>query len=245
MSLLTDPPGVQCAVMVRFLVQVVVSYLPRPWRRGPFRIADEELRAATIVSAALQALVFLVILVFGYFRFMHSVMAAEGMEQASLGAMEKGGEAAMSGLGVLFTISFLLTPLALLCEYFIIEGFVRGIAAVATGEAPATLPLQLACWAAQRLQAHRAERAMGERVVDLVQPGPNSGLIIHSCRTKDWTPLNTIRYQDVDYELASAEEGSLPRRFIYHLRMAPSWKVLRGFRQYDPNEPLLEQTKQE
>ncbi|MGZ4813193.1 MAG: hypothetical protein ACXVZI_10530, partial [Terriglobales bacterium] len=53
-----------------------------------------------------------------------------------------------------------------------------------------------------------------------------------------WNEIVSIRYNDELYELRSVESGEPPHRFVYLLRKKPLNKVLRGWRDYDPGEPL-------
>ena len=48
----------------------------------------------------------------------------------------------------------------------------------------------------------------------------------------------TVSYEDQLYEVASQEEGTPPRRFVYLLRPKPDHKVVRGLHHYDPEEAL-------
>ena len=200
-----------------------------------------DLRTPALISGILQFVGLVVLIILRYPAFVKSTMATEGMERAQLGAMAKGGETAVMGFGVLLLAAYLVHPITLLLEYFCLEGFVRALAALVTGEVLPTLPLVGAAWALGRTRAAAAEKALGPRVADLVQTGDGSlyHLLIASCRQKEgWDRLMTVSYQEKLYEVTHHEEGLPPRRFLYHLRSKPEGKVVRGLCHYDPAEVL-------
>jgi hypothetical protein len=123
------------------------------------------------------------------------------------------------------------------------EGFVRVTAAVATSEELPTLPLFLLSLLDARAREYRRERALGPRVVDVVQVEGASDLLIASCRSKPWNQLTTIRYQDQLYELARTNQGAKPRPFLYLLRRIPPSKLVRGIHDYSPEEALPEKER--
>jgi len=224
-----------------FPLAMALSYLPQSWRRKLNLLDMGDLRTAALVSGLLQVAACAAVIVLRYSAFVKSTMAAEGMERAQLGAMEKGGESAVMGFGLVLLAAYLVSPLTILLEYFLAEGLIRAVAALVTGEVVPTLPLVGAAWALGRTQEAAAEKALGPRVVDLVQPGDGSfyHLLIASCRPKQgWDRLLTVSYQEKLYEVTHHEEGVPPRRFLYHLRLKPEGKVVRGLHHYDPAEAL-------
>lgn len=225
----------------RFPLAMALSYLPAPWRRKLGLVDAGDLRTPALISGILQIAGCAALIVLRYPAFVKSTMAAEGMERAQLGAMEKGGETAVMGFGLVLLAAYLVHPITLLLDYFCLEGLVRALAAFVTGEAVPTLPLVGVAWVQQRRGAAAAEKALGPRVVDLVQPGDGSlyDLLIASCRPKQgWDHLMTVSYQEKLYEVTHHEEGAPPRRFLYHLRKKPEGKVVRGLYHYDPAEVL-------
>lgn len=224
-----------------FPLAMALSYLPQSWRRKLNLLDMGDLRTAALVSGILQVAGCAAVIVLRYSAFVKSAMAAEGMEQAQLGAVEKGGETAVMGFGLVLLAAYLVSPLTILLEYFLAEGLIRAVAAFVTGEAVPTLPLVGAAWALGRTQEAAAEKALGPRIVDLVQPGDGTlyHLLIASCRPKQgWDRLMTVSYQEKLYEVTHHEEGVPPRRFLYHLRLKPEGKVVRGMHHYDPTEVL-------
>ncbi|MGH9669128.1 MAG: hypothetical protein ACRD3A_03345 [Terriglobales bacterium] len=227
---------------------MVVSYLPDRYRRKLGFLDIGDMRTPALISGMLQILACFVLIVLLYPAFVNRVMAGQSMEKAQLGAMEKGGETAVMGFGLVLLAAYLVHPVTLLLEYFLLEGFVRALAALVTGEVVPTLPLVGLAWALGRTQAAAAEKALGPRIVDLVQPGDGSlyDLLIASCRPKEgWDHLMTVSYQEKLYEVTHHEEGNRPRRFLYHLRRKPEGKVVRGLYHYDPAEVLRVEPEEE
>lgn len=225
----------------RFPLAMALTYLPVSWRRKLNLLDAGDLRTPALVSGILQVAVSAALIALRYPVFVKNVMGTQGMERAQLGAMEKGGETAVMGFGLVLLAAYLVSPITLVLDYFCLEGFVRALAALITGEVVPTLPLVAVSWAQGRTQEAAAEKALGPRIVDLVQPGDGSlyHLLIASCRPKQgWDHLVTVSYQDKLYEVTHHEEGTPPRRFLYHLRRRPEAKVVRGLYHYDPAEVL-------
>jgi hypothetical protein len=129
-----------------------------------------------------------------------------------------------------------------LLALFMLEGFVRAIAATGADEVLPSLPLQLFAFLHTKLDMQSREKHLGERIRDEVQPIAADSLQIASCRPKPWTQLTSISYEGVFYELVSEHEGKSPRRFLYILRRKPTTAVIRGIHDYNPDE-VLEVTK--
>ena len=114
------------------------------------------------------------------------------MDQWIADTMAKGGEhvfvdpRAQFTVGSLTTLEYLTQPLTMVLLYFTIEGAVRLLAGVVTGEVVGTLPLQAVAWLHGKLEARWAEWKLGPRVVDFVQEGDGTDydLCILSCRPK-------------------------------------------------------------
>lgn len=232
----------------RFPLAMALSFLPAAWRRKLGLVDAGDLRTPALVSGILQIATCAALIALRYPAFVRSTMAGQSMERAQLGAMEKGGETAVMGFGLVLLVAYLVHPITLVLDYFCLEGVVRAMAAFITGEAVPTLPLVGAAWALGRSQEAAAEKALGPRIVDLVQPGDGSlyHLLIASCRPKQgWDHLMTVSYQEKLYEVTHHEEGVPPRRFLYHLRNKPEGKVVRGLYHYDPAEVLRVATAEE
>jgi len=105
------------------------------------------------------------------------------------GMAEKGGDTAVRGIGMILLVGYVLLPLSILLIYFAVEGVVRFLAVMTTGEVVGTLPLALVDMAGQKWNAYYAEKKQGPRIPDLVGISPMVGsgydLSIASCRQKD------------------------------------------------------------
>jgi hypothetical protein len=232
----------------RFPLAMALTFLPAAWRKKLNLLDTGDLRTPALVSGILQVATCAALIALRYPAFVKSTLAGQNMEKAQLGAMEQGGETAVMGFGLVLLVAYLVHPITLVLDYFCLEGAVRALAAFVAGEAVPTLPLVGAAWVLERRQAAAAEKALGPRIVDLVQPGDGTlyDLLIASCRPKQgWDHLMTVSYQEKLYEVTHHEEGSPPRRFLYHLRKKPEGKVVRGLYHYDPAEVLRPQPEEE
>ncbi len=223
-----------------FLISILVSFLPPPWRRWWRHDESEELAFAAFISGILQMLTFFVLHLVHLFYFFEF-----GMQRAAREALMAGQDIDMPmerfgmSLGLMGWIEYMLHPVSLLLTYFLIEGSLRMIAGLAAKQAVATLPLHLLAMLQRGVARHSAERALGSKIVDRVETGdgPEFDLRIHTCRLREnWDRLMTISYRDNLYEIAEQTEGAPPHRFIYTLRKMPPGKVVRGMHHYRPDE---------
>jgi len=217
---------------------ILLTFLPKRYRDHftHFAIPD----AAVVISGFLQVFLSLGLLFNDYHAFMTARLASIPVEVGEKVA-EKGGESAIMGFGGFFMMEYMLRLTTILLIYFLLEGLVRVIAAIAASEAVPTLPLKLVEVADARLSAKSHEKKMGARIRDEVQlDGNGQELQIASCRPKPWTQLTAISHQGQFYELVSEQESTAPRPFIYILRKKPPTAVIRGIYAYDPDEVLQE-----
>jgi hypothetical protein len=215
---------------------IILSFLPKRYREAftPFEIPS----AGSIIGGFLESFVAFGLLIHSYSTFMNDRMAATSlilMEKAA----EKGGEAAVASLGGFALIDFLLRLTTILLAFFVLEGLIRVIAAIAGRETVPTLPLKMLEFAQAQLSAQQKERSMGARLRDEVTADPSrQSLRIASCRPKEWSQLTTISHEGDLYELVSEQEAPAPRPFVYQLRKKPPTAVIRGIYAYDPDEVL-------
>src|SRR3972149_2602451 len=106
----------------RFPLAMALTYLPAPWRRKLNLLDMGDLRTAALVSGILQVAGCAALIALRYPVFVKSMMAGQSMERAQLGAMEKGGETAVMGFGLVLLAAYLVSPLTLVLDYFCLEG---------------------------------------------------------------------------------------------------------------------------
>ena len=230
--------------MLAFLRGAFDSLWPKRYRPG-----TEVSPGSAIASGLIQLLVCLTGFIYRYFVFIG--LDLFGARRTALHAVEVGGSSTgmpadvlLAGTGVLVLMEYLIQPLSLVLIYFTFEGLLRAVAAFITGEIVPMMPLVLVAWVHGKIGDAKAERALGERIPDLVEPveSPDIKLCIRSCRPKEsWNHLMTVFYKDEMYEIAEEAPGNFPHQFIYLLRRKPDHKVVRGTHHYDPNEVLLNQ----
>lgn len=222
---------------------IFLTLLPAGWRGGWLSHWRGNLRKSAVLSGALELLAAVALLIFRYQRYASAEMAKMD-PRVLLAAAEKAGESAIQSLGMMFLITYVMTPLSLLLIYLGLEGVFRFGAAIGTGEVVGTLPLVLVDKLFGMTGKYGQEVMQGPRVPDLVfQPETDDGerydLGVASCRKKeDWDHLITISYDGVLYEVAASATGKPPRTYLYLLRRAPVHKIVRHLHEYDPKEGL-------
>lgn len=217
---------------LEFLSAMAHALLPRAWWGDWQPRSTVTLRRAALLEGWLQMLVFAAVQVWRYVFF----FALRARQMSAVAGTNEGTQLYYS---FIVTVEFLLVNApSLLFEYLALEGAVRALAIWTNGEVVPNWFLSLIALATRSSAARSAERALGARVPDVVQPGDGQrfALRVASCRKKDWTPSLTISYRDALYELVGEEQGPAPRRFVYLLRANPPSKIVRGLREYDPND---------
>ncbi|MBI4466604.1 MAG: hypothetical protein HY656_04145 [Acidobacteria bacterium] len=225
-----------------FLAGILLSLLPERYRRWWEPASTVHFRGAAFLSGLVQCVGCFLAFLLRYLAFFQRRVVEMGGAVIEAGAEEAlAGQGVQFGMGIVTTLEYVLQPLTVLLIYFTLEGVVRLAGAAFTEEVLPTLPLHLVAWAQERLEARRAERALGPPVVDTVERGDGKhyDLGIASCRPKpNWDRLMTVAYEDEFYEVIKEERGARPRQFIYLLRKMPEGKVIRGLHHYRPDEPL-------
>lgn len=194
---------------------VFVVLIPKRYRRW-WPVEEESLRAPAIVSGVIEWLA--------------------GAPGAVL-YVAVGLETAKQGLGV---AGFVLNPFFPFVFMFI-EGLVRGLAAIASAQVLPTLPLQVAAWLHDYLDAQTTERELGPIFVDKVERGDGQGfdLKIWSSRPKPhWNSYMTIRFEKKFYQMFKEEQAPGPRKFTYLLRLSPEWRHVVVVYEYRPDDVL-------
>lgn len=234
--------------LVRFFAGMLVALLPRQYRDRWAWASEAGLRASTILSGIAEILICLGMYIARFlifFQWRIGTIADAAMKSGS-GEGVLSAEAAQFGMGFTTLVEYVFSPLSLLLTYFMIEGGLRLLAALATHETIGTLPLYGLAWIGESIGRARKECQLGPRVVDEVQPceGIEYDLVIASCREKkDWTNLTTIEYQNQFYELFARKSGVPPRPHIYQLKKLSPGRVIRGLHHYSPDEALTEKER--
>ncbi|MBI2955872.1 MAG: hypothetical protein HYY26_01035 [Acidobacteria bacterium] len=227
-----------------YLAGALLSLLPPRYRRAVGWLPEVHFQKAAFLSGLLQSLGCLIAIIFRYlFFFQHRVMDLGGQVIARGAEEALGAKSVQFAMGFTTTIEYIFHPVTLLLIYFALEGAVRFVAALVTGEIVGTLPLYAVGWAHGRLAGWRAERALGPRIPDTVERGDGREFDFHiaSCRPKaNWDRLMTIAYDEQLYEVVKEERSAPPRPFVYLLRRIPEGKVIRGLHRYRPDEVLHE-----
>lgn len=219
-----------------FLFQSLIAFLPLQYRKVVLR-GGEVSRGPAMFSGAVEVAIAMDLLVHHYFAYANHWLKGVP-DPVWMGGFSAEGEPSMMGLGVFMLVGFVLQPLTIILLYFAAEGGSRGLAALLMGEIRGSLPFWLVALARNKAEAWREEKRLGPRVADEVA-ATEEGLRIASCRPKaDWDERVTIAYQQGLYEVASQEEGTMPRPFLYVLRKKPEYKVIRALRYYAPDEVL-------
>lgn len=221
---------------MNILLSMLLSLLPKRYRETFTSHAIPS--AGAVVSGLLETLISAGLVIHGYFVYTDERLAALSVTVMTK-AGEKGGESAIMGMGTIFLMEYLIHISTLVLMFFVLEGAVRAIAAIGSGEVLPSFPLQAIAFVHTQLDSQSQERSLGERIRDEVAAADGGqGLQIASCRPKPWNQLTSISHEGVFYELAGEKKGTKPRPFIYILRKKPQTAVIRGIYAYDPDEVL-------
>jgi len=228
--------------VISLFLGMILSLLPKRYRdRLPVSV-EADLRHGAIASGLAVSLVGLAVFILRYLSFIQYRVGDLGQR-----AIARGQEGALAnevvhfGMGAVAAAEYVLHPLTLLLIYFIVEGAARFLAALVTEEITGTLPLYVVAWVEDRLSQARAERALGQRVPDIVESvySPDYDLRIFTCRRKrGWDRMMTVDWQEQFYEVMREEAGKPPHHFIYRLRKSPPGRVVRHVHRYDPEEVM-------
>lgn len=229
---------------MKLVLSILVSLVPQRYRSAWFPDVDVDVKLGAQIGSVLQA-IGMVALVGG--RYIWYLIHRQTMLEQMAGATREYDQIALAyrGVTVLTFVEYLILPSTMLFIYFAVEGVVRMLAVVSTGEILPTLPLAIMSWIHGGAAARHREYKMGPRVADELMTGisPEFDLRVDSCRPKRWTHTMTIGYNDELYEVVKEFNGGPPRPYIYFLKKLPGGKVVRGIYHYDPAEPLSREEK--
>ena len=221
-----------------YFVAPFYTLLPRRWRQAGGYESERALVPAAMISGLGEACAALLVLSVWYMYYFNTLgrkysVFQPGSAHFAFSSTEVAG-------GAVF-ITFALNPLTWTIIYFGVEGIVRTLGALTTGEVVGMLPLygfELG-WRAARRRRQAPELPL---VADEITPG-GDGCDIHiaSCRQRDgWKYPFTLRYAGAYFQVIGEKYmGVGPRPFIYSLRRLPAAEVARGLSNYDPTDVLL------
>lgn len=221
-------------MLTTYILGPFAALLPRRWRSRIFPSAPERLARAAVLSGILETLLAIAGLVVWYSIYVTLASHAAARSTAAV------PDAIAPRIGMFAYIWFWLNPVTWLVAYFVLEGVVRYLAALATGEVYGMLPLYVvdSAWRRVRQPALRAEPPL---VADEILPGGSAcDLKIASCRSKaDWQYPFTIRYAGSYFQvIAGVDLGVGPRPHVYSLRRLPPGEIARGLKEYQPDDIL-------
>jgi hypothetical protein len=200
---------------MNILRQLLLSFLPPHYRRGPKHDSSTYLVAAAGISGLFEMLLFGTVYIAGFVAYTHRAV-----------------------IGKLAFLEYLFYPPSWPLALFFFDGGLRFLASIA-GQALGTIPLYFVAWIHGWLERRSARRRLGPKVADLIERGDGSRfeLRISSCRPRpNWDKWMTVMYEEKLYEIAAAELGQPPRPYVYLLRTKPESKVIRGLHRYHPGE---------
>ena len=214
-----------------YIFGAVVALLPRPWRESWLRSrGNVSLVPGAILSGIGEAVLSLGALIVWYSVFV--TMAAQAAATSSAPG------AGNSRLGMYVYVLFWLNPITWIVAYFGVEGAVRSVCAISTGEVYGMLPLVLIERGIRAVKPAKIELAL---VSDEILPGGvGCDMKIACCLARaEWTYPFTIRYGGTFFQVVASERlGGGLRPFVYSLRQLPAGEVARGLKDYDPEDIL-------
>jgi hypothetical protein len=190
------------------------------------------LRAATwggLAQFLLAGLVFLVRLKSYFF------LRAHQLAPRIAGSNETG----QTIIAVIVVFEYSIHPVSLFLLYLAIEGLVRFMGGLITGEIVPSLLVSLGFRAADAFSRSRGQRREGPLLADILDSMPDGRVRIVSPRAKaGWNASITIGLSGQWFEVEREESGPPPRPFVYLLRPASPGKVLRRYEEYDTGSAL-------
>lgn len=220
-----------------YVIGPFYALLPKRWRAGVRHGSEGSLVRATIISGVGEGLVALLVLSLWYMYYFTTMGVKysafnPGSGHFAFSSTEVAGEAEF--------MTFVVNPLTWLIAYFGIEGILRTVGALATGEVVGTLPLYGAEYAWRKMKRKRAAPEL-PLVTDEITPGGETcDIRIASCRQREgWKYPFTLRYAGGYFQVIDEKNiGVGPRPYVYSLRRLPAGEVARGLKNYDPSDVL-------
>jgi hypothetical protein len=219
--------------MLNLLRDFMLSYCPASVRHTAQPASSlTTLRSATWGGLA-QLLLAGMALILGLKRYF--AWRAYGMATQIAGSNET-GQAIMV---VVVALEYFLHPLSLLLLYLAIEGSIRFVGGLITGEIVPSLAVSLFFKASSSFSRSRARRSAPPHVSDLLDHLPEGRIRISSAEIKTgWNASLTIGLSGQWFEVEREETGNSPRSFVYILRPIPTGKILRRYEEYQDSSAL-------
>ena len=224
--------------MLTYVVGIFSCLFPARYRKH-WSGESSGLRGPAMLSGILQCFFFLLVWILGYLSSFPQGVGAIGRVFVKAGAEEQlASPVVQTGIGMTTSAAYLIQPSSILFLYLAVEGIVRTLAALTSGQMLPTLPLAAIAWIHGRIDQWRGERSLGPMVPDEVRfgDGREYDVLILSCRPKtDWSRYITVEFQGQFYEIFREDAGPLPRRFTYYLRKNPTGRLVVVVRKYSPD----------
>ncbi len=118
-----------------FWIGLLACLLPRRYRKW-----WEEERSSSLVEGSVQ---FVVCVALIFLRLIHGLQPQAMPSALALSAAEQSGRTGLMAMGAVTGLAVLLHPWTLVLAWFALEGYVRLLAAIVTGECVSTLPAYL------------------------------------------------------------------------------------------------------
>jgi hypothetical protein len=221
-------------VLSTYIFGPFVTMLPRRWRAKPLATVSIQLSRASMLSGIVEAALAIVSLTVWYSIYVTLLSSAAAHSSVAV------PEQSANRIGMFAYVWFWLNPITWVVAYFVLEGAMRFLAGLVTGEAYAILPL----WALERslrFVEQRNARPALPLVADEITPGDAScDMKIASCREKsNWKYPFTIRFAGSYFQVVgSVNLDAGPRPHVYSLRRLPPGEVAGGLKNYDPADIL-------
>jgi hypothetical protein len=251
--------------MWTYILGPFVALLPKPWRDGLSFSYHAQANRATILSGLSESLGATIALGYWYIYVM-TAWTSRVAENALAGKLGTVTEQAIATAAI--TVWF-THPFTWLLAYIFLEGAVRMVATVASGETFGTMPLFLfdkivvnplrhsdrsrpatesfrsnasSFWSAfrERMMVSRLPQVQDE--LSFRKSGGDEFMEISASRRKDdWDPPRVVCYEDDYYRLETSSVGTAPRPFRYTLRRLPAGVPGRSVLLYSPSDALIHQ----
>lgn len=225
------------------LVALVVSTFPESTKRDSWPALYAS-AGAHVFSGWVEVVVSVGVFGLGFLRYVDHFLRGSGWTYLSHQHTLTYGD--FFGMGALGYVSYLITPIAWVSLYFIMEGILRALDAAFSdrmlGVGLVVLPWRVVVAVQRRRERRRREELLGpERPDEVVlgEPGAAVAVTIFAAREKPWTDHQVVEYRDDFYTVAS--KRLVPRghhhMYRYDLHPLQHGEVIRGvLLYYDPEQ---------